>query len=350
MGLGRATRRDVLAGMGLATVALPSLIDAMPTTPSSPQRILPKALGDGDTVAIICCSSGFEDAKDFDVARELCDRLRVKPRFGLYATKVNGFLAGTDEERLHDLHDAFRDPAIDGIILFKGGYGVQRILDRIDYKLIHQNPKVVVGYSDVTALLVALYQRAGLVCFHGPVASSSPSPFSEAWMRHAVGSAEPLGDFGTPPGPDFQRVCLVPGKAKGKLVGGNLTMISTSMGTPFEIDTKDGILFFEDIGEAPYRVDRMLTQLRLAGKLDHCAGLAVGQFTNNTQREAAGSVSWQQVVDAHAKSLGKPAIRGMAIGHVRDKVTVPIGCLAELDADALTLKVLEPAVTARPEE
>lgn len=345
-----ASRRDVLAGMGLAAVALPQFAKAMPPKPRRPDLVLPRALGDGDTVAIISCSSGYEDPADFDVALNLCHQLRLKPRFGLYATRVNGFLAGTDEERLHDLHEAFRDPTIDGIILFKGGYGVQRILDHIDYKLVRAHPKVVVGYSDVTALLVGLYEHAGLVCFHGPVASSSPSPFSEAWLRHAIGSSEPLGDFGTPPGADFQRVCLVPGKARGRLVGGNLTMISTSMGTPYEIDTRDAILFFEDIGEAPYRVDRMLTQLRLAGKLDHCAGLAIGQFTNNTQREAAGTVTWQQVVDAHAKSLGKPAIRGMAIGHVREKVTVPIGCMAELDADALTLSVLEPAVTARPEE
>lgn len=314
-----------------------------------PARVLPVALGDGDKVACVCCSSPYDSARDFDVARDLFRSLRVRAEFGLTTTKTNGFLAGTDEERLNDLHAAFADQTVKGIVLFKGGYGAQRLLDRIDYDLVRRCPKVVVGYSDVTALLTAFWQKAGLVCFHGPVASSSPSFFSETWLRHAVGTATPLGDFGTPSGADFERVAVVPGVARGVLTGGNLTMISTSMGTPYEIETKGAILFFEDIGEAPYRVDRMLTQLRLSGKLDQCAGVAVGQFTNSTQREAAGPVRWHDVVDAHLKSLGKPAIRGMAIGHVREKVTVPIGCVAELDATNRRLSVLEPAVLARPE-
>ena len=342
------SRRDVLAGLGLVAVgsaALPRMAEAT----VSMNRVLPMALGDGDKVAVIACSSGAENANDFDVARDLIKALRLKVVFGLYATKTNGFLAGTDEERLHDLHAAFADPTVKGIILLRGGYGAQRILDRIDYGLVRRNPKVVVGYSDVTALLVAFWQKAGLVCFHGPVASSSPSPFSEAWMRHAVGSDLPLGDFGTPPGADFKRVCIVPGVASGRLVGGNLTMLSTSLGTPYEIDTRGAILFFEDIGEASYRVDRMITQLRLAGKLSTCSGIAVGQFTNDTEREPAGAVTWQQVVDSHLQSLGKPAMRGMAIGHVREKVTVPVGCLATLDSGALTLSVTEGAVLPKPE-
>lgn len=313
-------------------------------SPVAPQLLRPKAIQDGDLIAIVACSSARESAKDFDTARQLIRSLRCRVTFGLHATQVHEIFAGTDEQRTEDLHTAVRDPKVKGIILLRGGYGLQRILDRIDFDLLRKHPKMICGYSDVTPLLNAIEQKSRLVCFHGPVASSSPSFFSETWFRRAVGNPGPMQLLGSPSGKNYVRHTIVPGVAEGRLTGGNLTMLSTTLGTPYEVDTRGAILFLEDIGEAPYRIDRMMTQLLLAGKLSDCRGVVVGQFTDCEDKEKSG-FTWQKAVNSALVKAGKPAASGFAIEHVREKLTIPLGVRARLNATTCELEILEPAVT-----
>ena len=338
------TRRDALvaAGVGLAASAVFAM--APKGGVASPKRILPRALQDGDRIALVCCSSAYDTPKDYDVARQLVERLRCTAEFGVHSAQVDEIFAGSDEQRVADLHRAFADPGIKAIILIRGGYGAQRILDLIDYDLIRRNPKIVIGYSDVTALLVAIQNLTGLVTFHGPVASSSSSFFSETWMRHMLGDSKPVGTFAQPAGKNFELVTVRSGRGRGPLTGGNLTMLSTSLGTPYEVDTRGKLLVIEDIGEAPYRVDRMLNQLRLAGKFEQCNGIVVGQFVDCDPKNPADKFTWQRALEDQTARLVKPVVRGFAIGHIRDKVTLPFGCVAELDGSARTLTMLEGAV------
>ncbi len=257
------------------------------------------------------------------------------------------FFAGTDAERARDINQAFARPEIDAVICTRGGYGSMRLLEAIDWDLVRRNPKIVMGYSDITALLNAVRQRAGVAAFHAPTPVRPQSEFTRPWLMRAVTQAEPLGVMPTPEtdNPDFTVKALRPGKAQGPLAGGNLTLISTLMGTPWQIGRPGDILFFEDVNESPYRVDRMLTQLLLAGVLQQSAGLAFGQFTGGSEEgEEDSGPTVHDVIAERTATLGIPVLMGLPFGHVRDNALLPIGCQAEIDADAGALRVIEPAV------
>jgi muramoyltetrapeptide carboxypeptidase len=283
---------------------------------------------------------------------------------------AEGYLAGSDERRTEELMEAFRDPHVAAIFPGTGGYGTMRILDRLDYAFIRTHPKLVIGFSDITALHAALNRHAGLVTFHSPSPMwglGSPegmAPLAEKWFFRAIeGGAEPwvidaaavAGAVGAPregngeesaPPPLAPLTAWGHGKARGRLVGGNLSMISALEGTPYAIDTRDAILLIEDVREAPYRIDRMLRQLSLAGKLGQLRGAVIGQFTRNYDREdeqkrddpryTVDGVLRQYFADADI-----PVLVSFPIGHVRDNLTLPLGALVEIDADRVVLSVLE---------
>jgi muramoyltetrapeptide carboxypeptidase len=260
------------------------------------------------------------------------------------------FFGGTDAERARDINAAFARRDIDAVVCIRGGYGCMRVLEGLDWDLIRRNPKLVVGYSDITALVNPIRQRAGVAAIHGPQPIGSQEPFTRDWLWKVMMRPEPAGTIPTAPsaGADFAVRGLRPGRAQGRLAGGNLTLISCLMGTPWEVGEPGDILFFEDVNESAYRIDRMLTQLLLAGRLQRAAGLAFGQFTRaepSDPEEERRDPSVHDVIAERTASLGIPVLMGLPFGHVRLNAALPVGCLAEIDADAGTLSILEPAVS-----
>lgn len=255
-----------------------------------------------------------------------------------------GYLAGSDEVRLKDLHDAFTDPAIDAILCLRGGYGSPRLLDRIDYELLRRHAKPFVGYSDITALHLAISRYSGFVTFHGPMLNTDllgdkqqpteASLFSMLRGQLKAGSllAHPVA---------YPLTTIEPGIAHGRLQGGNLSMIAATLGTPFEIDSDGIILFIEDINEPLYRIDRLLTHLRLAGKLNRLRGVLAGDVAG------VDSEALVQLLKQTFAPFGIPVLAGWRSGHCDPNLTLPMGALVTLDAGSKTL-VLEQDVVIRP--
>lgn len=318
----------------------------------------PEGLRPGDTVALVAPASGGPGAAgDLERARAKLAEVGLRTVVGPHALDGRGYLAGRDEARAADLEAAFADPRIDGVLCVAGGYGALRVVDRLDYELIARRPKVFAGYSDITALHVAIGQRAGLVTFHGPMARDIGSAFRAAppgervaaglgetdgavaaaaftWEHfvRAVMRAEPLGELRQPSwAPPLEVV--VPGRASGPLVGGNLSLLVATLGTPFEVETAGRILLLEDVDEPPYRIDRMLTQLRLAGKLDAAAGFVVAECAGCLPAQTGRpSLTLREVLDDILAPLGKPAVYGLAAGHGMSRFTLPLGVRATVDA------------------
>ena len=278
---------------------------------------------------------------------------KVKPGAHLYDRE--GYLAGADAARAADLNAMFADDGVDAIWCVRGGYGASRILPALDYALMQQKPKALIGYSDITALHMAIHRHAGLVTFHGPVAFRAFTPYSLGELKRVLWTGETPVRLGGPP--PFDRTegrvdwenrvaTLVPGKARGRLLGGNLCLMSHLCGTPYFPDLRGAILFLEDVEEAYYRIDRMLTQLWLSGALAGVAGVAFGKFTNcNSSPFFLQNRPLDDILAERCRALGVPAVSGIMVGHIEDQTTLPVGCLAELDADAGTLTLLEPGVS-----
>jgi muramoyltetrapeptide carboxypeptidase len=349
-------RRRLLAAAGLT---LPALAAAAPKpaktptpVPAVPPRPLvkPKALKEGDTVGLIAPASYMFDLWRLEEAAARVESMGLVPKLGKNVKNRRGFFAGTDAERLEDFHAMFRDPQVKGVFCLQGGYGTPRILDGIDYALVRNNPKILLGYSDITGLHLAVLQKAGMVTFHGPNLGGRIPARPMELLKKALFVPEPLGELANPPeedpvNPEFALHTITAGTARGRLTGGNLTLVSVLMGTPFEIDTKERILLLEDTGEAPYRVDRMLVQLKLAGKLAAAAGTVWGTCDDCTPRLSNFEInlSLSDVLDEIVGGAGKPAMAGLFFGHERNKVTVPLGVEAELDAGGKRLVVTEAA-------
>lgn len=310
----------------------------------------PPRLRPGDTVGLINPAGATFESWDIDVVEESLAALGLRSVRGRHLLDRHGYFAGTDQERAADLNAMFAEDGVDAILAVRGGWGSARILPLIDYDTVAANPKALVGYSDVTALLLALHQRTGLVGFHGPVGVATWNEYSVDWFRRVVMEGEAV-TFTNPTdtGDNLAQVddrvrTLAPGRARGRLLGGNLSVLSALVGSGYLPDWDGAILFLEEIGEDIYRVDRMLTQLALAGVLDAVAGVIFGKCTNCSSSESYGSLTLQEVLEGHLGSLGVPAWYGGMIGHIADKWTVPVGIEAEIDADAGTVRMLEPAV------
>ena len=320
-----------------------------PTT-APPAPIKPRVLKPGDTVGLIAPASYTFDLWRLDDAAARVEALGLKPKFGKYVRGRRGFLSGTDEERLEDLHAMFADRSVAAVFALQGGYGTPRLLDRIDYELLRKNPKILLGYSDITGLHLAIGKKAGLVTFHGPNMIGSLPPRTLDLLKRALFVAEPIGEVTNPEEPDplnveFPLRTVSAGVARGRIVGGNLTLVSATMGTPFEIETKDRILLIEDTGEAPYRIDRMLVQLKLAGKLEQAAGVVSGTCSDCAPSRSSFelTLSLSEVLDELLGSLRKPVLAGLLFGHTKEKAIIPMGVEAELDATARRLTIVEAA-------
>jgi muramoyltetrapeptide carboxypeptidase len=339
-------RRDILKGLAV----LPFLTSmSFGKIRRMGKIIKPKRLKTGDTVAVIAPASGLTQ-ESFDQAIRNLESLGLKTKVGQAARGNKGFLAAGDRERLDDLHSAFRDTGVSAVWCVRGGYGAGRLLPAIDFDLIRKNPKILIGYSDITALHLAISQATGLVTFHGPVATSELSDYTKKHLTNTLMNPSApyrieLSEYNkTNESNLFKTETITPGKARGRLTGGNLSLLAALAGTPYALpDLKGKILFIEDVGEQPYRVDRMLTQLRQSANLGSLAGIALGIFEDCNPR----TENTQTLLDVVKDRLGDlkiPVVYGLSFGHIRDQFTLPVGIEAELDANGATLTLLETGV------
>jgi muramoyltetrapeptide carboxypeptidase len=329
-------------------------VAAFAQTPMNQNLIKPRALKPGDTVGLITPSTYVCDPDRLDLARRTIEFLDLKPKMGRNVRKRAGYLGGSIQDRVDDVHAMFADPEVKAVFAIRGGYGSNQLLDSLNYELIRKNPKIFAGYSDITAMHLAINRMAGLITFHSPVTLSAFSPYTLEHFKRAIFEAKPLGKLANPPDenalrPKHPTRVLRPGKATGPLIGGNLSLVAATMGTPYEIQTEGRIVFLEDVDEQPYSMDRMLTQLRLAGKFKNIKGLVIGECADCRPREFKPSFectfSLGEVLDHILGDLPVPVLSGLTIGHTEDQLTLPEGVAATLDADAATLTIEEPALT-----
>ncbi|MDU2063495.1 MAG: LD-carboxypeptidase [Sporomusaceae bacterium] len=312
--------------------------------------IKPKKLEKGQCIGLIAPAS-CGDWQEASAGIDLLQKLGYEVRIGRSVQQKWGYLAGSDAVRLRDLEEMFADPSIAAIFCLRGGYGAMRYLAELNYELLRQNPKILLGYSDVTALFTAISQTCGFPVFHGPMVASdlgrNPSDYTIAAMLRSLETSRPLGLISNPPEQPLNWLC--PGEASGILTGGNLSLLAATLGTPYEIDTKNKILCLEEIGEEPYRIDRLLTQLRLAGKLQEAAGLVLGRFVNceeeEPEQETEKGFSLQEVLQDRLSDLSIPILGNLAFGHQPDKTTLPFGVKARLSTSDGGLILAESAFT-----
>ena len=291
-------------------------------------RIRPKRLQPGDTIGIVAPSSPPNQA-NLERSLAFLEQLGLKWKLGQHVYNVNGYLAGTDDERLQDLEDMFADPSISGIICARGGYGSARYTDRLDLQLIRENPKVFWGFSDITFLHTAMGLYSNLVTFHGPMLEScvAKDTFDDLSAKMFQQLFEPMELHYTEEISPL--TALAGGSAQGELVGGNLSLLANTIGTKFEVDTKGKLLFIEDIGEEPYRVDGMLNQLRMAGKFADAAGVVIGDFSDAEPKKEKKTLSMDEVFHHYLGDLGKPVVEGFKIGHCEPHFAIPLGVEAK---------------------
>jgi muramoyltetrapeptide carboxypeptidase len=302
-------------------------------------KIRPQRLQKGDTIGIIAPSSP-PNQENLEKSLVFLEQLGLKWKFGKHVKNVHGYLAGTDEERLEDLHDMFADSAIKGIICAGGGYGSARYTDKIDLQLMNEHPKIFWGFSDITFLHTAMGLYSNLVTFHGPMLAScvGKESFHELSAKMFQQLFEPMELHYTEAISPLETI--TGGVAQGELVGGNLSLLASGIGTKFEVDTKGKLLFIEDVGEEPYRVDGLLNQLRMAGKLKNAAGIVIGDFSDAEPKKRKETLTLDEVFADYTANLGIPVVKGFKIGHCQPHFAIPLGVGAKLDADNKTLTIL----------
>jgi muramoyltetrapeptide carboxypeptidase len=323
-------------GTAFTPIGAAASVRKLPATMRKPLRLVK-----GDKVGLVALAGPLRHADDLESAKRLAATLGVRLVVGDHVHDHDGYLAGRDAARAADFNRFARDPTVRAIFSLRGGYGTMRVLDQIDYAALEADPKIVLGFSDLTALLNAITTRTGLITFHGPVAGHRLSERAVAGIRSALMSTDPL------------RVLRVPsigtlsgGKARARLVGGNLSMVAALCGTPYAVPCAGNILMLEDVKEAPYRVDRMLTQLTLSGDLASVAAIALGSFRDCIPREDDDQPSWtiDETLRDRLARMRKPILSRLPAGHIDDQWTLPLGMTVSFDGDAGTLTIDEPAV------
>lgn len=336
-------RRTVIGGIGglLAARAFPAPASTLPAE-------MPVRLRLGDTVGLIAPASSDDEPLHLETAQNTVKGMGLVPKLGRHVSDRYGYLSGTDRDRAADIDEMFADPAVRAIFVIRGGWGSARILPLIDWDMLRAHPKLLVGSSDATALHLAIAARTGFASIHAPNISNRWDTISwgSFWRLAFTGETPLLGQEGQDQSQDrWRKTTIRPGKASGRLLGGNLTVLSTLMGTPWLPDFEGAILFIEDVGEAEYRIDRMLNQLALAGVLDKVAGVIFGQCSRcNSDFPNYAGFTVPQILDQHLSRLQVPCFSGANIGHVANQLSLPVGARVEMDADAGTIRLLQPIV------
>lgn len=331
------------ASSTLLSLGIPAAMAAQGATVIKPRPLQP-----GDTVGLVSPSAATADALDFQLVQQAMQALGLQVKLGKFIANRRGHLAGSDAERAADLNAMFADRDVKAVICLRGGSGAARILPLLDYALITANPKPLLGYSDITALHCALQAKTGLISFHGPNAADSwpdfnVQQFQQLFFNKALPLYQNQAEIKDELVPrNSQTLTIRSGVAEGRLVGGNLTVLTALSGTPYFPDCRDKILFIEDIAEAPYRIDRMLSTLALNGTLQQIKGMVFGECTDCEPEHGYGNLTLDQILQDYVGPLQIPAYRGAMIGHLRRQFILPVGAKVRLDAAAGTLQLLEP--------
>ena len=336
-----------VAGLGIASVVLPSFqtSDEETTTSGSTSKTLPKALLKGDLIGITGPAGAIYEPETIDRIVNRLKELGFECKLGKTLYEHYGYLAGTDQMRADELMEFYKDPSVKAILTMRGGWGCARILDLLDYEVIKQHPKILMGFSDITSLVNAVYKKTGIVTYHGPCGYSTWTDFSTGYVTKAVVLGAPF----TMKNPDdytADLLTLSPGKAEGELIGGNITVLVSMIGTAYEPDWQDKILFLEETNEEPYRIDRMFWQMKQAGIFSKAKGIVFGSFNKCFPEEPEKSFTLHEVLEQHFKGLSIPVYMGATFGHMSPKFTLPVGVRAEIDADHFTIRTLERSVMA----
>jgi len=350
------TRRDFLKTVA-ATAAVSTFtqpLNLAQAKNSNPQIIKPARLKNRSVVGIVSPASATFVKEELDIVQDAVRALGLTPQLAPHVLDKYGYLAGKDTDRASDINQLFSDPKVAAILPIRGGWGCSRILPYLDYKVIQNNPKIIVGFSDITALLIAIHSKTGLVTFHGPNGLTSWRTQQTESFRKVLFAGEKVTFKNHKDPSDNDRLMQVkyrirtinPGKVRGKLIGGNLSVLSTLVGSTYLPNLKGAILFLEEIGENIYRIDRFLTHLKLAGVLNQISGFIFGQCPGCTPGSDYGSLTLEQVLSDHIKPLNIPAFHGATIGHMENILTIPIGSQVEINANSGTITMLESAVSA----
>jgi muramoyltetrapeptide carboxypeptidase len=311
-------------------------------------RIIPGRLHKGDLIGLVTPGSPVTEEQLAGCVSRL-EELGLRVTYSDSVLSEYGYFAGTDQERAQELMRMFSREDVNGIWCVRGGYGSIRILDLLDYDQIRKNPKVFVGYSDVTALLTSIYQETGLVTYHGPMGVSDFNRFTVKSLKNVLLDPEPdyrypyRRESNTMGNPEFDRYTITGGRAEGVLIGGNISVLDSMIGTPFEPDFEKKIVFLEEVGEKTYRVDKMVFHLLSGTNLKQAAGIVMGVFGECNINEAP-TLSLKQALDDLLKPLEIPVSYGSSFGHIKRMVTIPTGIKAAMDADKKSLRLLEPPV------
>jgi muramoyltetrapeptide carboxypeptidase len=305
---------------------------------------MPDRLQPGDTVGLIAPGSSISEEGIVKAIRQI-ESLGLKVKVGKRLRAINGFLAGTDRQRIDDIHAMFADPTVKAVWCVRGGYGCGRLLPLLDYKMIKRNPKVLIGYSDITALTTAITRQTGLVTFHGPVGSSDFTDFTSMHLKAALLAGNSWAPIERPPvspeGTAYESYVIRGGTAEGALWGGNLSLLAAASGTDFAPPIKGSLLFIEDIGEDPYKLDRMLTQLRQSWNLSSAAGILLGIFKGCEADPDDRSLTLRETLTGRFEDLGVPVAYGFPIGHIKDMCTLPIGLKARVSMEEMRIEIIE---------
>jgi muramoyltetrapeptide carboxypeptidase len=349
------SRRQALAGAAALalTGVFPRPLATLRLEGARPRTVRPRRLQPGDTVGLVDPASAIWEPMNVEIVVESLTALGFKTKQGANLLARRGYFAGTDEQRAADLNTMFADPEVRAIHCVRGGWGCARLLPLLDWPTIARNPKILLGYSDITALLLALHAKTGLVTFHGPLGTSQWNPFNVGYLKRVLQEGEAVTfenlkeiDKDDLTVTENRIQTLHPGTARGRLLGGNLTVLTSLVGSGYLPDWEGCILFLEDVEEAPYRIDRMLTQLHLAGILQKARAVIWGNCTDCKVGESYGSLTVTEVLQDHLRPLGVPAWRGAMIGHVERQFTLPVGIEVEVDAGAGTIRMVEVGVVS----
>jgi len=341
----------------LAAAAAPLLVPAdgrlfAGTPVQTPGPLKPARLQAGDTVGLVTPATAMYQQDEVDIARESLEGLGLTVKIGQHVRDRHGSLGGQDADRAADINRFFADTTVKAILPTRGGWGTARLLPLLDYDLIRRHPKILMGFSDITALLNGIHARTGLVTFHGPNAGGRWDQFSVDYVRRVLFQGESVS-FENPKSTADRNVLtqienrvrvMTPGQATGRLLGGNLTVLTAILGSPYVPDFEDSILFLEDVGEQWYRVDRMMTTLKLAGILPKIRGFVFGTCNECEPGSGFASLTPEEIFKDHIAPLGVPAWSGAMIGHGHAQWTLPVGARVSIDAGAGTITMAEAAV------
>jgi len=340
-----------LTAMTAAAAAWPTMARGS----DAPAIIKPKRLAPGDTVMLVAPANATFESVELQIASESLEALGFKVKVGTHLLDRHGYLAGDDKARAADINAAFADTSVAGVHAIRGGWGSARLLPYLDFNVIRRNPKVIIGFSDVTALLLSIHAKTGLITFHGPIGLGRWDTYSLDYYKRVVMNGEQVtytNKQGISPDRnaltqvEYRTQVITPGRARGRLLGGNLTVLTTILGSPYLPDWDGCIFFCEDVHEELYRIDRMLTQLKLAGVLSKVKGFVFGGCSQCGPGDGNyGALTLEEIFADHIKPLGVPAWSGAMIGHGQPQWTVPEGVEVEIDAAAGTMQLLESPVS-----